>query len=155
MPPRNKKVGNLAKKILWQNWHDQNLMYHPSPQPPPLEGCGWDQDGIWTQMSQGWNMHAWWDNLGGFHLDDILHCWQLCHKPFGFLVYIWLKHGWGICPSCLWNIYLKVMWTINMGRVLLQNILCQWDSGRKIQYDKLIMWIYRVVFNFVFEIDRK
>ena len=34
--------------------------------------------------------HMWWGYLGGFHPNGILCHWQLCHKPFSFLVKVLL-----------------------------------------------------------------
>ena len=97
---------NVTKwqKFLWQNWLDQKL----TPQeikkleiwPKKIYGRFgmtkiWctahpqkDVDGTRTehkheQARDGTCTH---DGLGGFYPDGILHCWQLCHKPFGFLV---------------------------------------------------------------------
>ena len=107
--PQKWKIGNLAKNVygrfgMTKTW---------APHPPTLRNekleiwqklfitdLAWPKIDIHPRMDvDGTRIeqegardgtHMWWGYLGGFHPNGILCHWQLCHKPFSFLVKVLL-----------------------------------------------------------------
>ena len=78
--PGNEKL-KIWQKFWWQIWTWPNLM-PPTPYPWKVV----DRTKMEYEHEQARDGTCTHDGLGGFYPDGILHCWQLCHKPFGFLV---------------------------------------------------------------------
>ena len=51
LPPLEMKSWKSGEKILWQIWHDQNLMYLPPPPPTAPSTHPW-KDVHWTRMER-------------------------------------------------------------------------------------------------------
>ena len=82
-----------------------------TPLPPDEMGMGheWYGNGLGMGQVQDRNgLGMGWDDKGGFHADGVLPRWQLCHKPFSFLVNYCFSSSLVLNTNyCTWHISVK------------------------------------------------